>query len=507
MPHDFKGPVTNRLNGGLGRRTPSADGVGLLVCGGVATNLYALGTVVKLIQVKDAENLGINAAYDANNAILVHHHISEYFKYHPNGTLFLMVVAQGTSLTTMCDIGQPYLYSAIKSEVANREVKFAGVVLNPVLYSPVTAVTISNAGTGYQVGDAIAANGGSGSGFVAEVATIGGAGEITGITINNNGAGYFSAPVLTVTSSGGANAVLTPVLGDKYVAVTANGIDGDVLTAIAKAQELVTTLESEDIFLPSVIIEGRELSGSVANYTNMREQAARNVSVVVAADPAIWALDQAYGKYAAVGAAMGMLSIRKVNECLGSVDITNKPSGKEADPDYSLTDRANGRWLKAGLSSGTLVNDLTVAELTAISNDEKGYIFAGFYESYDGIYFSDSPTCIELSDDYAQIENNRCWGKAAGIVRKALIPKMKGDVDITGDGHIAPGTIATWEAAGKRALEVMVTSRELSDRDFYIDPAQNVLGGAPIVTKLSITPRGVARKITNDIGFVNPFSN
>lgn len=513
MSHDFKGPATNKLNGGLGRRNPSTDGIGLLVCGGVAASQYVLGTVVKLIQLKDAENLGINAAYDANNAILVHHHISEYFRLHPNGTVFLMVVAQGTTMAEMCDKDEPYLYTAIKSTVAARLVKFAGIVLNPILYSPVTAVAIGTAGTGYLVGDAITATGGSGTGFAAEVATVGGTGDITSITISNNGSGYFTAPTLAVTTAGGAGAVLTATLGDKYVPVVTNGIDEDVLDAVAKAQELVTTLESEDIFMPTVILEGRSLSGTVANYSALRDLAARNVSVVIAADPAIWALDPAYGAYAAVGAALGMLSVRKVSENIGSVNIANKPSGKEADPDYPLTDRANGRWLSAGLSSGVLVNNLTVAELAAISNGSasnptgKGYIFAGFYEGYDGIYFSDSPTCIELADDYAQIENNRTWAKAAGLVRKALIPKMKGDFDVTSDGYIAPAAIAVWEAAGKKALEGMLSNSELSARDFYIDPKQNVLAGAPIVTKLSITPRGVAREITNDIGFNNPFSN
>ena len=79
--------------------------------------------------------------------------------------------------------------------------------------SGVTAVAIGTAGTGYEVGDAITGTGGGGTGFDAEVATVGGSGEITSVTINDAGTGYTSAPTLSVTTSGGSGAALTASAG------------------------------------------------------------------------------------------------------------------------------------------------------------------------------------------------------------------------------------------------------------------------------------------------------
>jgi hypothetical protein len=128
----FLGPKFNKINGGLGTRAASTDGIGALVLGGVATAELALGEVAKLIQLKDAEDLGITASYDANNDILVHYHISEYFRLHPDGTLYIMLVEQGTTMAEMCDKDEDFVKKVIL-ESAQREVKFFGVVLNPEL--------------------------------------------------------------------------------------------------------------------------------------------------------------------------------------------------------------------------------------------------------------------------------------------------------------------------------------------------------------------------------------
>ena len=77
----------------------------------------------------------------------------------------------------------------------------------------VASISIDVAGTGYLVGEAITATGGGGTGFAAEVATIGGSGEITGVTITSEGSGYTSTPTLSVTTGGGTGATLTATTG------------------------------------------------------------------------------------------------------------------------------------------------------------------------------------------------------------------------------------------------------------------------------------------------------
>lgn len=505
--HDFRGPQTSKANGGLGKGNESKDGIQGMVLAGPAPAGYTHGDIKRLIQISDGEALGFNAAYDANNAVLVYDEIFEYFRLYPDGVLYIMVVPQGTTMTEMCDKTEDYVMKLLTSEDTKREIKCVGVKLNPILYSPVTSVTIDVGGADYQVGDAIVATGGDGADFDAEVATVDGGGAITDITINDNGSGYFSLPALTITTAGGAGATLTAVLGDKYIPVVTDGIDADVLTAIPKAQGILDELRGRDIFVDGIVIEGRSLTVTIANIPIMRELAANGVSVSIAADPYVWGKDKAYAEYAAIGAVLGGISIRKVCENLGSTDIANKPTGKETAETYPLTDADSGRWLSAGLSSGTRFNDLSEADKAALSNKTGGYIFAGKYEGYAGVFFNDSPTCIELADDYAQIEMNRTWNKAVRYLCTSLIPKMKGDFDVDDNGYLPAAVINMWVTKADESLRQMKRDNEVSNYRFTIDPKQNVLGGLPIKGKLAITPRGIAREIENEVGFVNPFSN
>lgn len=422
----FEGPKIQKINGGLGRRNASTDAVMGLVLGGVATSGIPLSTVKKLIQVSDAEDLGLNAAYDANNSILVFHHIKEFFRLSPDGTLYIMLVAQGTSLTNICDVANLHLKKLILDmELVKREAKSFGVVLNPD------------------------------------------------------------------TST--------------YTATVTNGIDADVTAAVIKAQALVDSLRGDAVYVDSILLEGRSAGGTISTMEDMRTKECENISVVIASDPTVVALDVAYTNYAAIGSALGMLSVRKVHENLGSVNIIEKPDTKKGDESYPLTDDTSGVWLTSTLSNGTQVATLSKADQKAL--EDKGYIFAGFYEGYAGIYFNDSPTAIELADDYAYIEMNRVWNKTARYIRRALTPKMKSTINVDKDsGFIAPSTIADWENAALKQAGKMLKDDEISDLSIFIDPKQNVLSGNPIIIKISITPKGIAREIVNELGFTNPFN-
>ncbi len=422
---DFSGVKINKIGGGLGRRNASTDAIFGLVMGGVAATGLALAVPAKLIQPKDAEALGINAAYDATNGILVYHHISEYFRLNPNGTLYIMLVAQGTSLTNMCDTTSQHVRKLIMSETANREIKLVGVVLNPNMTT--------------------------------------------------------------------------------YVPVLSGGLDGDVISAIPKAQELIDNLRTANIYLDGIIIEGRQFNGTIASATDLRTLDAENVSVVIAQDPAITALNADYAHHAAVGAVLGGLSIRKVSESLGSVDIENKPDAQKGDKEYPLTDKANGLWLTAALSSGTLVNGLSQTEKTALT--AKGYIFAGGYEGYPYIYFNSAATATELADDFSSIERNRTWNKGARMIIEVLTPKINSKIKVDpATGYIKASTVSNWETIAKNKLGDLLKDDDASAVDVYIDPEQNINAGEKLKVKVSITPDGIADVIEADLGFVNPFA-
>lgn len=93
-----------KKTGGLKRRSPSEDGISGLVMHGVAVaGKVVLGTSYQLKSVTDAEDLGLDAAYDTANDVLVHYHISEFFRMNPDGELWILVAAQATAFADLAD--------------------------------------------------------------------------------------------------------------------------------------------------------------------------------------------------------------------------------------------------------------------------------------------------------------------------------------------------------------------------------------------------------------------
>lgn len=119
-----------KTDGNLGRRDPEANMISGLVMGGIATGSLPLGqTSPKITSLAAAEALGIDESYDLTNKILVHYHIKEFFRINPDGELYIMLVAQGTTMTDMCDKANSYVQKLIVD--SNGEVRQYGVVLNP----------------------------------------------------------------------------------------------------------------------------------------------------------------------------------------------------------------------------------------------------------------------------------------------------------------------------------------------------------------------------------------
>lgn len=91
-----------KTNGNIGNRAPSTDGISGYITNGVAVvGGVQLGTVYKLGSVKDAEALGITTGYDSTNGVLVHHAISEYFRFSASA-LYIMLVDQAITMAAMC---------------------------------------------------------------------------------------------------------------------------------------------------------------------------------------------------------------------------------------------------------------------------------------------------------------------------------------------------------------------------------------------------------------------
>jgi len=267
-------------------------------------------------------------------------------------------------------------------------------------------------------------------------------------------------------------------------------------------QAWVSSFNLEHRRIDWVLLEGKGTASAsaISAYLDNRAKVAPNVSVVIGQDPAVVALDAAYAKYASVGSVLGMIAVRKVNENIGSVNIINKPADKKGDLTYPLTGPT--QWLSASLSDGTAVSSLSMVEQKQLT--AKGYIFAGSYNGFPGVYFNSSPTCVEMASDFAYGERNRTWNKAARLIRTTLLPEVKGIVkkDPT-TGYIKSTTISRWEGLVLRALERMEIADEISGKAVYINPKQIITETTPLVVKAKVVIDGIVFEFDVDLGLAN----
>lgn len=248
-------------------------------------------------------------------------------------------------------------------------------------------------------------------------------------------------------------------------------------------QVFIDDLFADKIYLNGIYLEGRNISKAAISR---RTLSAGKVSVVIAQDPAIASFDAAYSHYAAVGSVLGMRAVRKVNENLGSVDIVVKPNDRKGELTYPLTDSLRGLWLYAALSDRTPVSSLTNVEKTALSTN--GYIFAGSFQGFAGVYFSGEPTCIAISSDYSTGENNGVWDKAALGIRNALLPKVRGWFQRdAATGALRDTAITSLENIGKKPLQAMLVAAEISGYDLVIPSGQNPNDVTPLLVKATVT--------------------
>lgn len=406
----FQGVNINKLNGGLGRTNPSDDNKAILIIGmPIAGTTVAVNTAYKLLQPEDAEALGITAAFDANETVLVHHTIKEFFGLCPDGVLTIIPVAVDQTPTT--------------------------IVADADLIAAVRDVADAN------------------------------------------------------------------VIGIMHHSVAIPNIDAEV----PKVQDFVNDFVEEFRFIDVVVLEGIGEAAAltpIANYPDLRSEEAPNVAVSIAQDPEIAAIDAAYAKYASVGSVLGAICVRQVNENIGSVDILNKPNGFKGREDYPLSLIGTGYWASTALSDGRAFSDLSKADQKSLT--DSGYIYAGSFNGYGGVFFNSSPTCVQKADDYAYIENNRVWNKAVRLIRKTLIPRVRGIVKKDPEtGFIRSSTVADWNSRLNKALESMIKDNEISGFDFYINPKQVLSEDSPLKVKGNLVIDGIVFEFDVDLGLTD----
>jgi hypothetical protein len=273
-----------------------------------------------------------------------------------------------------------------------------------------------------------------------------------------------------------------------YTPVVTSGIDGDVLTAIPKAQALADKLFLQH--MPChIIIEGRSFTGTAAAASNLRALASQNVSVCIAQDldKAPAAAQAVIKAHAAVGTLLGTSSEAKVSHNVGYVEA------------YPVHDAATGRWLNPGLSSNLPLSSYTDTDLNALNT--KGFIFVRKFVGQSGAWWNDSHTCTLANSDYYCMENVLVINKAVRGVYAALLPKVNGPVKLSAAGRLSPEVVAMLQGIGKDVIDRMAAADDCSAGDIYINPNQNVATQAKTFVRIAIVPIGTNREINVTIGF------
>jgi hypothetical protein len=534
--------------------------VSSLICGGVATTgaggtqALAIGQIVQLNSILDAQGYGLNDAYDAANSILVYHHIKRFFKRCPSATLYLVLMPQRIAPVVAVSATVDFeITVAVNGSHWSAAINTLALVGAPVALSTTStssqAVDIVDAINAYTGTSGCTANA-TGSGFTVTLPSALGAtlntvvpvitetggttstataatGGVTGVTggavklsdmldITNEYAAYMLRSVLSTRAAaklqGGIRqlgAVLNPDAAALAAETAVSGLSDDTSLAVAKAQALADYAYAA--FYPvDILVEGRYFNATPTAAINARGLGSGQVSLVIGADPAISTIDiggdHPYQHYAAVGDALGCMAQCKVDESIGNTSL-------------NLTDTADGSFVTAGLSSGlgidnysagVVVGGRVVTGLDTLY--DKGYIIPRIIPGLDGIYWGGGPTCTAIDQDDAWSEDSRTLNKASIYVRRSFLKEINATVPVGPNGAILPTKVAQLQDAAEKMLDQYMAG-EISGRKVTItttdvngNPINFVQSGEIIPYVALIEINGVARSIDGTISLVSSLS-
>lgn len=233
---------------------------------------------------------------------------------------------------------------------------------------------------------------------------------------------------------------------------------------------------------------------NTTNYTNLHLLTCPNVTATIAQDGSgqgfkLWkATAKSIGS---VGACLGDVSFASVQEDISWIEKFTLSNGVEME----VVAFANGQYFTA-LSTGTITN-----------LDAYGYVFAIKEIGLSGSYWNDSHTATATTSDYRYIERNRAIDKAIRGMRSYLTPALGSNTYSNPDGTLEQATISYFETLAQKALDQMVSSKELSQAKASIDASQNVVSNSTLTVVVQLIPAGVARNIVVNVGFTTAITN
>lgn len=260
--------------------------------------------------------------------------------------------------------------------------------------------------------------------------------------------------------------------------VSNNGLDPDVFTALPKAQQLAEWTTSE-LYAPLFfVLEGRNYDAS-KELKDLTGERYNRVAVAIG--------DTVSGsKGACIGTLLGRIASIPVQRNIGRVK--------------------NGSLFPLEMYIGTKKIEESGNTINAIF--EKGYIVPIKHVCRTGYYFPDDPMACDPTDDYAHITNRRVIDKAYRIAYDIMLEELNDELDLNEDGTMQHAVVKSWQQTLENAINRKMTAKgELSAPDgkgckVYINEKQNVVSSSKIELTLKVRPRGYARYIDVNIGFL-----
>lgn len=261
----------------------------------------------------------------------------------------------------------------------------------------------------------------------------------------------------------------------EYEADLAQGIDGDVITAIATAQNVAASYETKispfRMLFPALL-----WPGSSENLFKPREGSYNRAGLVLSADKIIGGIASP-----SVGQVLGRAAKIAVNYSIARVkDGTIAATGFLAD----------GKTPEEHAGMLDLLNDA-------------GYIFYRTFVGKNGYYLNDDCMAAPLTDDYSNLNLGRVIDKAIVIAYGAYVDEIQDSIEVDDDGRLPQYLCSYFEGNMENAVASSM-QEEISDFECFIDPEQNVLSTGFLHVKCKIVPKGILKEINVTLGFDNP---
>lgn len=287
-------------------------------------------------------------------------------------------------------------------------------------------------------------------------------------------------------TSGKVNVIgITRVPDAAYAAAAVNGLDPDVMGAVANAKVLRATLFKEHKPL-RFLVEARGFTGVTASLADLRDPAtgpnANSVGVVIGQSKEVGAEDASFQPYAFVGRVLGRMARIPVQRNIARV--------KDGPLIGVVT---------AALSGGTPVQSLTNIQLDVLH--DYGYIYGLYYPNLPGYYLNNGSTASPITDDYNSLHRGRTMDKVSRITYLTYITQVQDDVEVDkATGKLPLSVCKVFESLLQTAIETQMVG-EISGVRTYVDPDQNINATGELAVQNNVVPRGTLEKIKVTEGY------